>query len=74
VLAAAVRRRHALRERCDHRGAYLVLDEVICGFGRLGQWQEAQHFGVRTDLDTFAKAATSGYLPLGGEGTPMWTE
>ncbi len=55
-----------LRERCDRWGAYLVLDEVICGFGRLGEWWGATHFGVRPDLVTFAKAVTSGYLPLGG--------
>jgi adenosylmethionine-8-amino-7-oxononanoate aminotransferase len=56
----------ALRERCDHWGAFLILDEVICGFGRLGAWWAAQHFGVRPDMVTFAKGVTSGYLPLGG--------
>jgi len=55
-----------LRERCDRWGAYLILDEVICGFGRLGEWWGAVHFGVRPDLVTFAKGVTSGYLPLGG--------
>jgi putrescine---pyruvate transaminase len=43
-----------------------VLDEVVCGFGRLGQWWGATHFGVRPDLVTFAKGVTSGYLPMGG--------
>ncbi len=56
----------ALRDRCDRWGAYLVLDEVICGFGRLGEWWGATHFGVRPDMVTFAKGVTSGYLPLGG--------
>jgi putrescine aminotransferase len=55
-----------LRERCDRWGAYLILDEVVCGFGRLGAWWGATHFGVRPDLVTFAKGVTSGYLPLGG--------
>ncbi len=55
-----------LRQRCDRHGAFLVLDEVICGFGRLGSWWAAQHYGVRPDLVTFAKAVTSGYQPLGG--------
>ncbi len=55
-----------LRRLCDAEGAYLILDEVICGFGRLGSWWGAQRFGVRPDLVTFAKAVTSGYLPLGG--------
>ena len=56
----------ALRERCDRSGAFLILDEVICGFGRLGAWWGAGHFGVRPDMVTFAKGVTSGYLPLGG--------
>jgi putrescine---pyruvate transaminase len=56
----------ALRERCDRWGAYLILDEVICGFGRLGAWWGAEHFSVRPDMVTFAKGVTSGYVPLGG--------
>jgi len=55
-----------LRQRCDSWGAHLILDEVICGFGRLGTWWGAQYAGVRPDLVTFAKGVTSGYLPLGG--------
>ncbi len=56
----------ALRERCDRWGAYLICDEVICGFGRLGEWWGSTHYGVQPDLVTFAKGVTSGYLPLGG--------
>ena len=56
----------ALRKLCDQHGAYLVFDEVITGFGRLGTWFAAHHYGVTPDLVTFAKAVTSGYLPLGG--------
>jgi putrescine---pyruvate transaminase len=56
----------ALREWCDRMGAYLIFDEVICGFGRLGAWWAAEHFGVQPDMITFAKGVTSGYLPLGG--------
>ncbi len=55
-----------LRALCDEHGAHLVLDEVICGFGRLGSWFGGQHYGVRADLTTFAKGVTSGYVPLGG--------
>lgn len=51
---------------CRDRGILLVTDEVICGFGRLGEWFGADHFGVEPDLMTFAKGVTSGYLPLGG--------
>ena len=55
-----------LRRLCDQNGAFLIFDEVITGYGRLGTWFAAQHFGVRPDLVTFAKAITSGYVPLGG--------
>ncbi len=55
-----------LRRLCDDAGAFLVLDEVICGFGRLGSWWGADRYAVRPDLVTFAKGVTSGYLPLGG--------
>jgi len=55
-----------LRERCDRTGAFLIADEVICGFGRLGTWFGSQHFEVEPDLLTFAKGVTSGYQPLGG--------
>ena len=55
-----------LRRLCDRHGALLVFDEVITGFGRLGSWFAADHYGVVPDLTTFAKAVTSGYQPLGG--------
>jgi adenosylmethionine-8-amino-7-oxononanoate aminotransferase len=55
-----------LRRLCDDHGAHLILDEVICGFGRLGAWWGAQRYDVRPDLVTFAKGVTSGYVPLGG--------
>jgi adenosylmethionine-8-amino-7-oxononanoate aminotransferase len=55
-----------LRRLCDDNGAMLIFDEVICGFGRTGQWFGAQTFGVTPDLITFAKGVTSGYLPLSG--------
>ena len=55
-----------LRRLCDDHGAFLILDEVICAFGRLGHWFGAEHYGVRPDLVTFAKGVTSGYVPLGG--------
>jgi putrescine aminotransferase len=55
-----------LRDLCDAHGAHLVLDEVICGFGRLGSLFAGTHFDVAADLTTFAKGVTSGYAPLGG--------
>jgi putrescine aminotransferase len=51
---------------CDDHGILLVTDEVICGFGRLGEWFGADYYDVRPHLITFAKGVTSGYLPLGG--------
>lgn len=51
---------------CRERDILLVSDEVICGFGRLGQWFGCEHYGTEPDLVTFAKGVTSGYLPLGG--------
>ncbi len=57
---------NGLRALADQHGAYLIFDEVICGFGRLGEWWGAQKYGVTPDLVTFAKGVTSGYQPLGG--------
>ncbi|MFC7409100.1 aspartate aminotransferase family protein [Hydrogenophaga atypica] len=50
----------------DKYGILLISDEVICAFGRLGHWFAYEKFGYRPDLVTFAKAVTSGYVPLGG--------
>ena len=55
-----------LRRLCDTHGALLILDEVICGFGRTGEWFGAQHYGVVPDIMAFAKGVTSGYQPLAG--------
>jgi putrescine aminotransferase len=51
---------------CREYDVLLIADEVITGFGRLGQWFGSQHLGISPDLITFAKGVTSGYLPLGG--------
>jgi adenosylmethionine-8-amino-7-oxononanoate aminotransferase len=56
----------SVRELCDKHGAYLIFDEVITAFGRLGTWFGAQAFDVVPDVLCFAKAVTSGYVPLGG--------
>jgi adenosylmethionine-8-amino-7-oxononanoate aminotransferase len=57
---------NGLRKLCDQHGAFLIFDEVISGFGRLGTWFAAHHYDIRPDMVTFAKAVTSGYQPLGG--------
>ena len=66
VFPATVEYLQSLRRLCDRHGAFLVFDEVITGFGRLGQWFGAVDYGVTPDMITFAKAVTSGYQPLGG--------
>jgi putrescine aminotransferase len=50
----------------DKYGVLLLADEVITGFGRLGTWFGSEFYGIRPNLITFAKAATSGYIPLSG--------
>ncbi len=51
---------------CDKYEILLIVDEVICGFGRTGEWFASQTFNIKPDLMCMAKGITSGYLPLGG--------
>ena len=55
-----------VRELCDEHGILLVTDEVMVGFGRVGEWFAVDRWGVVPDLVTFAKGVNSGYVPLGG--------
>ncbi|KRS13856.1 hypothetical protein XM53_04675 [Roseovarius atlanticus] len=55
-----------MREICDRYGILLISDEVICGFGRTGDWSGARHWGVQPDMMTVAKGITSAYFPVGG--------
>jgi putrescine aminotransferase len=50
----------------DRHGLLLIADEVICGFGRTGQWFGSEFYGIRPDLMPIAKGMSSGYLPIGG--------
>jgi beta-alanine--pyruvate transaminase len=54
-----------LREICTRHGILLIFDEVITGFGRLGQPFASQRFGVTPDLFTAAKGLTNGTVPMG---------
>jgi adenosylmethionine-8-amino-7-oxononanoate aminotransferase len=54
-----------VREICDRHGVLLVSDEVICAFGRLGEWFGAIRYDYQPDIITVAKGLTSGYAPLG---------
>jgi taurine--2-oxoglutarate transaminase len=55
-----------VRAICDEFGIVMILDEVMAGFGRCGEWFAVDHWGVVPDLITFAKGVNSGYIPLGG--------
>jgi adenosylmethionine-8-amino-7-oxononanoate aminotransferase len=57
-----------VRKICDMYGILLIIDEVICGFGRTGKWFGVEHFNIQPDMITMAKGITSGYVPLGGVG------
>lgn len=51
---------------CDEHEILLIADEVICGFGRTGNWFGSQTVGWRPDIMTIAKGLSSGYAPIGG--------
>ncbi|MHC8507855.1 MAG: aminotransferase class III-fold pyridoxal phosphate-dependent enzyme [Rhodospirillales bacterium] len=55
----------SIRETCDKHGILLIFDEVMCGFGRTGEWFACDHWGVAPDILTSAKGINSGYVPLG---------
>ena len=57
-----------VREICSKYDILLIIDEVICGFGRTGKMFAIEHFGIQPDLLTMAKGITSGYVPLGAVG------
>ncbi|THH36764.1 aminotransferase class III-fold pyridoxal phosphate-dependent enzyme [Aliishimia ponticola] len=54
-----------MRDICDRHGILMIADEVICGFGRTGDWSGSRHWGVKPDLMSAAKGITSGYFPVG---------
>ncbi|MGP0036218.1 MAG: aspartate aminotransferase family protein [Solirubrobacteraceae bacterium] len=69
-----------IAELCDRTGVLLVIDAVICAFGRLGTWFGIERWNVEPAMIVFAKGVTSGYLPLGGVmvservAEPFWRE
>ncbi len=54
-----------VRAICDRNNILLVLDEVMSGFGRCGQWFAYQNWGIKPDIIACAKGLTSGYVPIG---------
>lgn len=55
-----------IKRICNEHGILLVVDEVICGFGRTGNWFGSDYYGLQPDLMPIAKGLSSGYLPIGG--------
>lgn len=56
----------SVRQMLREAGGLYISDEVITGFGRVGDWFAANRYGLEPDLITFAKGVTCGYAPLGG--------
>jgi adenosylmethionine-8-amino-7-oxononanoate aminotransferase len=54
-----------VREICDENDVLLISDEVICAWGRLGEWFGADRYGYQPDIITTAKGLTSAYAPMG---------
>lgn len=51
---------------CKDHNVLLIADEVICGFGRTGNWFGSETLGITPDIMTVAKGLSSGYAPIGG--------
>jgi adenosylmethionine-8-amino-7-oxononanoate aminotransferase len=54
-----------IADLCRRTGAFLIIDEVVTGFGRTGRMFGCEHWGVRPDIMVMAKGITSGYVPMG---------
>jgi adenosylmethionine-8-amino-7-oxononanoate aminotransferase len=54
-----------IRDVCDKYGVLLIADEVVTGFGRSGNLFGVRGWGVKADIQCFAKGINSGYIPLG---------
>ena len=55
-----------LKRICDQYDILLIADEVICGFGRTGNWFGSETVGIQPHIMTIAKGLSSGYAPIGG--------
>ena len=55
----------AIQAICDEHEILLIADEVICGFGRTGNWFGTETYDIRPDVMTVAKGLSSGYAPVG---------
>jgi putrescine---pyruvate transaminase len=55
-----------IREILAKYDILFTADEVVCGFGRTGEWFGSDYYGISPDFMTIAKGLTSGYIPMGG--------
>ncbi|RMR37411.1 Aminotransferase, s III [Pseudomonas syringae pv. coriandricola] len=55
-----------IKEILSRYDILFAADEVICGFGRTGEWFGSDFYGLKPDMVTIAKGLTSGYVPMGG--------
>lgn len=55
----------AIRQICDRYGVLLIVDEVLCGFGRTGRWWGIEHWKTTPDILVASKGIAGGYFPLG---------
>ena len=60
-----------LRKICDDHKVLMIVDEVMTGWGRTGEWFAVNHWNVKPDILTTAKGITSAYIPLGLTATTM---
>lgn len=61
----SVEAQRGLREFCDRSGALMIVDEVMTGFGRTGEWFGVTSAGITPDLIVTGKGLSAGYLPMG---------
>lgn len=57
-----------IREICDRYGVLLILDEVLCGFGRTGRWFASEHYDVTPDIVTMGKGLGAGAIAISAVG------
>ena len=57
-----------IRKICNKYGVLMIVDEVMSGFGRTGEWFAINNWNVKPDIITMAKGLTSSHLPLGAVG------
>ena len=60
----------AIREICDRNEILLIVDEIMTGIGRTGDWFACSHFDLQPDILLMGKGLTSGYIPLSAVAAP----